>query len=279
MRHGIRQKILDSNIGILNCYEPNVPNKQTSKPYAVVVQNDDTKNSEAVGFKRVIEIWFYVEKTSFKELDKIVEKAIKVLHMQTVEDTKANETFTCIFNGVVGQDGVDEDWDALYRGLQFTVIALHEDEEINTDPWLDALKDFTETIADIEVYQNTWKKNFKVPSILWRVKSTSKERLNNALIKESKTIIGHIVNNNKNQTNILIDNIEDGLITAMKIPLDIEDRRYLTIESISEDREADSLSKGQLTIELYRIKTIEKPRVPTMKNIYGKGNLKLDKED
>ncbi|WP_040328444.1 DUF6838 family protein [Clostridium ihumii] len=273
MRHGIRQKLIESDIGILNCYEPNIPNKQTIKPYAVVVQNDDTKNNEAVGFKRTIEVWFYVDKTSFKELDKIVEKAIKALHMQTIEDVKTKETFTCIFNGIVGQDGIDEEWDALYRGLQFTVIALHDDEEINTDSWLDALKDFTKEITDIEVYQNTWKKNFKDPSILWRVSNTSKERINSALIKESKTLICHIVSNNKNEINKLLDTIEDKLITDLKIPLDIKDKRYLTIESIEEDREADMLSKGQLTVKFFKRKMIDQKEVPTIEKIYGRGNL------
>lgn len=273
MREGIRQHLLKTIPELKGCYESNVPDKETEKPYTVILQSDDTNNGNVVGFKRIIEIWVYNDRTTLKELDPIVEKIIKALDKQTIEDTKANETFTCIFNGVVGQDGVDEDWDALYRGLQFTVIALHEDEEINTDSWLDALKDFTGTITDIEVYQNTWKKNFKVPSILWRVKSTSKQRINNALIKESKTIVCHIVNNNKNQTNTVIDSIEDGLITAMKIPLDIKDRRYLTIESINEDREADSLSKGQLTVKLFRYRMIQENK-PTINVIHGSGGLK-----
>lgn len=273
MREGIRQHLLKLIPELKGCYESNVPNKETEKPYTVILQSDDTNNGNVVGFKRVIEIWVYNDRTTLKELDPIVEKIIKALDKQTIEDTKENETFTCIFNGVVGQDGVDEDWDALYRGLQFTVIALHEDEEINTDSWLDALKDFTETIADIEVYQNTWKKNFKVPSILWRVKSTSKQRINNVLIKESKTIIGHIVSNNKGETNKLIDRLEDNLITAIKIPLDIKDRRYLTIESISEDREADSLSKGQLTIKIFRHRMIQENK-PTINVIHGSGGLK-----
>ena len=44
MRAGIRQKLIDADIGIVDCYEPNVPNKETQKPYAVVVQSDDIKN-------------------------------------------------------------------------------------------------------------------------------------------------------------------------------------------------------------------------------------------
>lgn len=274
MRAGIRQQLINSKIGILDCYEPNVPNKETPKPYAVVLQNDDIKNNETVGFKRTIEIYFYVKRTSFKSLDEIVDKAIKALHMQTVEDPKTNEVFTCIFNGIVGQDGIDEEWDALYRGLQFNVIALHDKTEENTDKWLDSIKDFTSKITDLPVYLNTWQKNFAVPSILWRVQNQSKERESNRLVKENKTLICHIVSESKSQISELIDNIEDNLIDSLKIPYDLADRRYLTIESINEDREADMLTKGQLTVELFRRRMVKRDTGPIIEEINSKGTLK-----
>lgn len=272
MRAGIRQHLIDTIPELKDCYEPTVPTKDTIKPYAVILQSDDTNNGNVVGFKRTIEIWIYKEETSFVELDSLTEKVIKALNMQVIEDTTENETFTCVFGGAIGEDQVDKEWDAIARGLRFTVIALHEEDEINTDSWLDALKEYTNTIMNFTVYLNTWKKNFKVPSILWRVKSSNKERLNNTLIKESKTLICHIASNNNNEINKLLDNIEDNLITAFKIPLDLADKRYLTIESISEDREADMLSKGQLTVEFSRLKMIQ-DNTPTINKIYARGKV------
>lgn len=272
MRDGIKKHLVTTVPEINKCYEPNVPKKDSIKPYGVIVQGDDTDNGEVVGFKRTIEIWLYENRTTFKNLDSLAEKVIKALDMQVIEDAGANETFTCIFAGAIGQDVIDEEWDAIARGLKFTVIALHEEDEFNTDLWLDALKEYTNSIMDYTVYLNTWKKNFEVPSILWRVKSSKKERLNNALIKESKTIIGHIASNNNNEINKLLDDIEDNLITILKIPLDLADKRYLTIESITEDREADMLSKGQLTVEFSRLKMIQN-NTPTINKIYGKGKI------
>ncbi|GAA0076192.1 hypothetical protein UT300005_05700 [Clostridium sp. CTA-5] len=273
MRHGIRQKLLDTVKNLKGCYEPSVPNKDTLKPYAVVLQGADDDNGEVVGFKRTIEIWLYEDKTTFKNLDKLVEEVIKALNMQVIEDIKTSETFTCIFDGAIGQDLIDEEWEAITRGLRFTIIALHEEDEINNDTWLTALNDFTKTFTSHTVYLNSWKKNFEIPSILWRVQNQSKERENNRLIKESKTLICHIASNNKNEINKLLNDIEDQLITSLKIPLDLTERRYLTIESISEDREADMLSKGQLTVKLFRRKMIEDNK-PVINKIYSKGELK-----
>jgi Predicted membrane protein len=273
MRAGIRQYLKDSVAELKDCYEPTVPTMDTLKPYAVILQGSDNDNGEVVGFKRDIEIWLYEKRITFKNLDLLSEKVIKALNMQVISDAETNETFTCRFEGTIGQDVIDEEWNAIARGLKFAVIALHEEDEVNTDTWLDALREYTNSITNHIVYLNTWKKDFKVPSILWRVKSQHRERENYALIKESKALICHIASNNKNEINKLLDDIENKLISDLKIPLDLADRRYLTIESINEDREADMLSKGQLTVELFRRKMIEN-NTPTINNIHGSGVIK-----
>lgn len=273
MRAGIRQYLIETVPEFKNCYEPTVPTKDTLKPYGVILQGSDDDNGEVVGFKRTIEIWIYENRTTFKNLDSLADKVIKSLDMKVIEDTKTTETFTCIFDGTIGQDVIDQEWNAIARGLKFTTIALHEEYEINTDAWLDALSEYTKGIINHKVYLNNWKKNFETPSILWRVKNQSKERENNALIKESKTLVGHIVSSNKNEINRLLEDIEDKLITDLKIPFDLANKRYLTIESIEEDREADMLSKGQLTIKLYRRKMIKINDGPVVNKIYSKGRL------
>ncbi|CUU46980.1 hypothetical protein [Clostridium beijerinckii] len=273
MRAGIRQHLIDSVADLKDCYEPTVPIMDTLKPYAVVLQGSDNDNGEVIGFKRTIEIWLYEKKTTFKNLDVLSEKVIKALHMQVISDVEANETFTCKFEEAIGQDVIDEEWNAIARGLKFTVIALHEEDQVNTDPWLDALSEYTKKIIDYKVYLNTWKKDFEVPSILWRVKDSSKERETNTVIKENKTLICHVASNNKNEINKLLEDIENKLISDLKIPLDLEDRRYLTIESINEDREADMLSKGQLTVKFFRRKMVQINEKPTIDKIHSRGNL------
>lgn len=273
MRLAIRNELLKEIPELNECYEPNVPTKETKKPYVVTVAKDDNDNGEVVGFIRNIELWFYDKRLSFKGLDLLVEKAIKALNLKVIRNPKTNESFTCKFNGIVGQDVVDEEWDAIAKGLSFTIIALHEDDEVNTDKWLDALESYTREITNYPIYLNSWKQNFGVPSILWRVSNQSKERETNAIIKESKTLICHIASNNKNEINRLLDDVEDKLISDLKVPLDIKDKRYLTIESISEDREADMLSKGQLTVKFFRIKMIEQKEQSTIQKVYSRGIL------
>ncbi len=272
MRAGIRQKLIDSILELKDCYEPTVPSKDTVKPYAVILQGSDDEQNNPTSFKRTIEIWLYEKRTTFQKLDALSEKVIKSLDLQTIEDVNADETFTCIFNGAIGQDIIDEEWNAITRGLRFEVISLHEEDEVNKDKWLDALEEYTKQIINYTIYLNNWKKDFEAPSILWRTTNSGRERINAALIKINKTLRCHVVSRNKSEINELLGIIEDKLITDLKIPLDIKERRYLTVESISEDREADMLSTGQLTIELSRRKMIE-DNTPTIDKIYSRGSL------
>lgn len=272
MRAGIRQKLLDSVPELKDCYEPTVPSKDTIKPYAVILQGSDDEQNNPTSFKRTIEIWLYEKRTTFQKLDSLAEKVIKALDLQTITDPNTLQSYTCMFNGAIGQDIIDEEWNAIARGLQFSVIALHEDEEITGDTWVEALSIYTENVTLLKVYRDSWKKDFQVPSILWRTTSTNKERVNGALIKVNKTLKCHVVDRNKGNIDQILNILEDKLITDLKIPLDLVNRRYLTIESIQEDRDADMLGVGQLTVSFSRHQQIDY-NTPTIDKIYSRGNV------
>lgn len=272
MRAGIRQKLLDSIPELKGCYEPTVPSKDTIKPYAVILQGSDDEQNNPTNFKRTIEIWLYEKRTTFQKLDSLSEKVIKALDLQTIEDVNTKETFTCMFNGTIGQDIIDEEWNAIARGLQFSVIALHEEEETAGDTWVEALSSYTEKAISLKVYRDNWKKDFQVPSILWRTLNVEKEPINGALFKVTKTLRCHMVSRNKSEIEQLLNTLEDKLITDLKIPLDILDKRYLVIESIKEDRSADMLGVGQLTITFSRRQMIQ-DTTPTIEKIYSRGNI------
>lgn len=275
MRLAIRDSLLNAIENLKDVYEPNIPNKETKKPYAVAVFKDDTKNGETVGYTRSIEVWIYDERLSFKSLDKLAEESIKALNLKVITNPKTGETFTCRFDGIAGQDIVDDEWNANAKGLKFTVIALHDENEENTDTWLDALSKYTSDITDWPVYLNNWKSDFQVPSILWRVTNKRESRFSNCLLLENKTLVCHVVSESKAEREQIISILEDKMASDEKLPYIPEERRYLTVESILEDREADMITKGQITINLFRRKMIKK-EIPTVQEIHSRGLLRRD---
>ncbi|MGL5753020.1 MAG: hypothetical protein ACRCXT_20935, partial [Paraclostridium sp.] len=149
MRAGIRQALIDNIPELNNCYEPNVPSKETLKPYAVILQGNDEEESSHVNYVRNIEIWLYEKRTTFKKLDYLYNQAVKALHLKTIVDPVTNESFTCVFNGAIGQDVIDEEWDAIARGLSFRIIGLHNDNYLNSvDDWVEAISKYSETLVD-----------------------------------------------------------------------------------------------------------------------------------
>ncbi|BAH06776.1 hypothetical protein [Clostridium kluyveri] len=273
MRDGIREKLLDSIPELKECYEPTVPDKSTEKPYAVILQGSDDKQNNPTSYSRGIQIWLYDKRLTFNTLDSLMEKVIAALDLQTItKDT--GESYTCVFNGTIGDDVIDEEWDAIARGLKFNVIALHEESESYVDSWVGAVSNYINGLINIPVYPEYWVKNFAVPSVLCRVLKTDLSPATLGANRVMKTIRCHFVSRDKSMANKFIDTVESQLIQDTKIPLDIADRRYLTISSIREDREADPFTVGQLSVDFFRLENIKRKNIPVMNKIYGRGSIK-----
>lgn len=271
MRAGIRKQILD-NVPILkDCYEPNVPRHNTPKPYAVVVQGADNPRQDPTSFQRTIEVWLYNDIDTFKTLDSITLDIKEAMDLKSFTDPDTGLSYTASFNGTIGQDLVDEEWGAIVRGLQFTIIALHETRAEN-DTWEKATADFIELVTNVKTYQGTWKEDFQVPSILCRTISKGTNLINYMSYRENREIRIHVVSKEKEEINQIIDTIEYELMKAIKIPLDIEDKRYLTIQSIRENRDSDMLGTGQITVTMTRINSIQRDGT-YIEKIYSRGRI------
>lgn len=273
MRAGIRKKLIDSIPELKDCYEPTVPDKKTLKPYIVVLQGADDKQNDPTSYSRGIQIWLYDKRLTFNTLDSLMEKVIEALDLQTItEDT--GESYTCVFNGTVGDDVVDEEWDAIARGLKFNVIALHEDDESYVDSWIKAVADYINSIISLPVYSDYWRKNFAVPSVLCRVLKVESAPATFGANKILKTVRCHFISRNRGEVNNFIFTVENQLIQDLKIPLDLMNKKYLTINSIREDRDADPLKVGQLSVDFFRLESIKKKSTPVINEIYGRGSIR-----
>lgn len=270
MRAGIRKQILENVAALKDCYEPNVPKYDTPKPYGVVVQGEDSSRQDPTSFHRSIEVWIYANIGTFKNLDLLAEETIKSLNLKTFTDPNTNLSYTTSFTGTIGKDIVDEEWKAIIRGLSFSVIALHSSP--GGDSWEKAFADFIEKTINVKSYSGTWCEGFKVPSVLCRTLSKTIEPINAAACRETRDMRIHVVGYGDKEINEAADSIELELMKAIKIPLNIEERRYLTIKSIKENRDNDMLGVGQITVSATRINNIETPS-PYIEKIYSRGQI------
>lgn len=271
MRAGIRKQLIDNVLSLKDCYEPNVPQHDTPKPYAVVVQGTDSSRRDPTSFQRSVEVWIYHDIDTFKTLDILTDETIEALDLKPFTDPDTLISYTAKFNSTIGRDMVDEEWGAIVRGLNFSIISLHETSATN-DTWETALSSFINEQTLIKSYQGTWSKDFQVPSVLCRTLDKSQEPINYMAFRENRDMRIHVVSDEREEINSIINNIEHELMKAIKIPLDIADKRYLTITSIKENRDNDMLGTGQITVSMTRIKKIERD-FEYIQKIEGKGQV------
>lgn len=277
MRAAIRQKLIDSIPKIEGrVYEPQAAGATTQKPYLVLRQGVDAEESLWAGFRRIIEVFPYVSRTTFQKVDELANKVIEVLDKQLLTDATTGEVFTCQYLGTVGQDFIDEDWDAITRGLRFAVMALQPvavKETVASDTWVEALASWAENLLGGEwtVYRNRWPLGYVRPAVLWRLADISAVGTSRATFDVRKLMAGHVLGATPNQETVAMLQIVQGLTQAIKVPLDLANRKYMTVVEPRGDYRMDALTRGQISVTLTRMTMRPFEEAPLMQKIEATG--------
>lgn len=277
LREAIRQQLI-SQIPIQNrCYEPHAADKHTEKPYLVICQGVDTEENSWSGFRRIVEIWPYTKRTSFKEVDDLTKQVINVLDKELLV-SENGEAFTCNYIGTAGQDVVDMEWDILTRGLRFAVMALQPvaiNETVMDDPWINALTEWAQNLLGEQwtIYANRWPLGYKRPAILWRLSDYNVEDVSRAIFEIKKTFVCHVLGSTPNEEIKGITDIIQGFSRDIKIPLDLINRKYMTVINPKGEFNSNSLNRGQISVVLSRKTSRPQEDVPIMQKIESSGQF------
>jgi hypothetical protein len=278
MRNGIRQQLIERVQGISDrVFEPHAAGADTEKPYVVISQGVDTEESQWAGFRRVIEIWPCLSRSSFTRVDITAKEVISAVDKQVITDPDTGEVFTCIYLGTAGPDVVDEEWDAITRGLRFAVLALQpamEEEIYDNDPWVEAMAVFTEsTLEGWNVYRNHWPTGYARPAILWRVENIGMRDAGSARIEVTKTLVGHVLGETPNHQLQGVAGVMELLASNVKIPVNIQERRYMTVRQANSNIKADAITAGQVSLVVSRLTRKPQEEFAVMNHIYARREL------
>ncbi|NPV30497.1 MAG: hypothetical protein HPY58_12785 [Firmicutes bacterium] len=280
MRMAIRQQLINQVPDVQGrVYEPQAAGAGTKKPYLVLRQGVDTEDTPWTGFRRIIEVWPYVNRTTFQKVDDLAVKVVAALDKQLLTDTSTGEVFTCQYLGTIGQDYVDDEWGAITRGLRFAVLALQPvavPETTANDPWLEALAAWTGTIlgAAWTVYRNFWPPGYRRPAVMWRLTGVEVRERARAMFEVRKRIIGHILGSTPNEQIAGALTVVQELGCAIKLPLDVVNKRYLTVSSLAVDYRADALTAGQISVTLSRLTNRPAEEAPLIMAVHNTGLIK-----
>jgi len=265
MRAGIRTALVNTKI-FKGVYDMQVPTAKTEKPFCVIKQSSDTKADDWIGYRRNYEIYPYVARGSFTDLDAKVNSVISALDRVLLTDS--TETFTTFYTGC-GQDYVDEEFEALTRPLYFTVIALRvygTSEYATEDGWVDGLETLLgNKLTGWNKYTGALPEGYSMPAILIRLISDTIEKIGTGMELERKRIRIHFLTKT-------ISDRETGLKTVMstlprggKVLLGTSD--YVIIDDVTSDLEASPFDMGHVTVGLEKI-TLSKEEGTKIEKVY-----------
>jgi len=276
VRAAIRKRLIEAVSAVEGrVYEPQAPGPETPKPYLVIRQGIETEESEWAGFRRIIEVWPFVSRSTFQEVDALAKQVVEALSGQLLT-TDQGEVFTLMYLGTVGEDMVAREWNALTRGLRFSVLALqpvNANETLPSDSWVEALAAWTQQTLGQEwtLYRDRWPMGYAKPSVLWRLVSSRIEHASRAAFKVIKSMQGHVIGQTGNQQVSGATAIVEGLGHVIKLPLNEPAGAYLTVADVRADFRNEALTTGQVTVELFRFTSRPTEEIPFITRVYPRG--------
>jgi len=247
MRKAIRQ-LLVNNIPEIQgrVYEPHAAGLNTPKPYLVLREGVQDPEADWAGFSTVIEVWPYVKRTTFQQVDSLANAVINTLHRARF--SHSGEEYLVDYMGSAGQDFVDEEWDAITRGLRFRVFALGWLNGLTYDPDpVAALQNWTKkTWPEVQTNPATWTPADITPGIYWRMVRLTPTEITAVVNWMEVQINGHILAPSAAIRLSWVRKVTEGL--AKQRRLKMPDDGPLELLRVTADSEADPMRRGQIQL-------------------------------
>jgi hypothetical protein len=109
--------------------------------------------------------------------------------------------------------------------------------------------------------------------VLWRISGIETSENSRAMFELRKKIIGHVLGRTANEEIAGALTIIQELEYAIKIPLDIANKRYMTVNKPAVDYRVNAITAGQITVTLSRFTNRPSEEVPLMQHVYNTGNI------
>ncbi len=247
MREAIRQ-LLVNNIPEIRgrVYEPHVAGLNTPKPYLVLREGIQDPEADWAAFSTIVEVWPYVKRTTFQQVDSLANAIINALHRGRF--SHAGEEYLVDYMGSAGPDFVDEEWDAITRGLGFRVFALG---------WLNGLTHAPDPVAALQKWTKdtwpevhtdpaTWSPADITPGIYWRMIRLIPTEITAAVNWIEAQINGHILAPSAAIRLNWVRKVTEELTKQRGFKM--SDGGPLELLRVMADSEADPMRRGQIQL-------------------------------
>ena len=247
MREAIKQ-LLVAHVPTVNghVWEPTAAGPQLEMPY-LVLRAGKQENDEYEAHAAFYEVWPYVRRRTFQEVDQISKEVIAALHQKSF--AYEGVPYYIEYVDTVSDDMVDEDWDVLTRGLRFQIFSLawllHT--PIEPDP-VEAMKRWT-TARFPHIHTDPLAlPTTDHPSLFWRqTMITSVEEMHWGAWLTAK-MHGHLLVRDASTRRQWVEKIARQL--ALDTGTSLSDKSKLTFLTVSANHDQDPFKAGQIELEV-----------------------------
>ncbi|GEA17500.1 hypothetical protein [Moorella sp. E306M] len=247
MRATIRQMLIEKVPQVQGrVYEPHVANPGAGKPFLVVREGVQDRGADWAAFSTVVEVWPYVDRTTFQQVDALAGAVINVLHRARFTDS--GEQYLIDYLGTVGQDFADDDWDAITRGLRFRVFALGWLNGLTYDPDpVSVMRSWTAaTWPEVQTDPATWSPADTAPGVYWRLVRLTPVSQTQAVNWIEAQITGHVLAPSPAVRLSWVRKITEGIVKQRRLKM--LDGGPLELLRVAADSEADPMRQGQVQL-------------------------------
>ncbi|WP_079695186.1 MULTISPECIES: hypothetical protein [unclassified Paenibacillus] len=233
------------------------PGEVLAGPCAVIAFAEEVPKSAWAGYRRIIKIFPYArpEDGGAEQVEVWSAALMEGLHQVRLEDEEGG-AFTCIYLGSSDCDRVDASSGLVTRSLRFGVYVPETVEYAQvetTDSWMAALQGWTRTQLGQEwsIYGDVWPGGYTTKSILWRLTGCSTTTAGTSALEVRKQWIGHVLTANVADVRQTVTHLVEQLAVQPRIALtDTDGTRYVTVDEVSADLQADAYLNGQIRLTL-----------------------------
>ncbi len=247
MRAAIRQLLIENVQQVQGrVYEPHVAGPDTQKPFLVVREGVQDSGDDWAGFSTIVEVWPYVDRKTFQDVDALAGAVINVLHRARFADS--GEQYLADYLGTAGQDFVDDQWEAITRGLRFRVFALGWLDGLTFEPDpVAALREWTAASwPGVHTDPATWSPADASPGIYWRLVRVTPVQITAAVNWLEAQLAAHILAPGAAARLTWVRRLAEGL--AKQRRLKMPDGGLLELLKVWGNSEADPMRQGQIQL-------------------------------
>lgn len=251
MRDVIRQRLIDMIPDIAGrVFETDAAAADEEKPYLVLTKGSEVDENDWAGSSSMIEVWPYVAHTQFKNVDSLVAAVIGALDHQLLTDAVTGDSVLCRFTGSTSPDMLDEQFQAITRGIQFEIFSLGwlSHDPVEPDP-VSAMSAWTaQRFPVMQTDPQSWNPSDEAPALYWRKAAIRSVQTMSWGAWIDATLRGHMLVPHVTARNTWLDKTVrqlalDGRITML-------DQSRMSIQRVSADSSLDPFRVGQITLDV-----------------------------